>query len=445
MKERRISNEIYLVSGKDSVVDFWVVLCIVCRLGFPGCLADTYSFLTPVFDYGSCVVEVVLMLLSGADSIAEIKLLDLKKKYGLLYTIFAILLVQSFLVTSDPKAEFTTCLRLMVTVFFGLWLADHYDTTRMLELICNAQGIFVVLNLLLFFVFRNVGFYYDEEGRYLFHGLMNRKNALGEELAFGIVLQTTLSCLKHKAKQTTSPFWWVTLGAGVFLLFTTEATGALFTTILPIAYLLLYDRTQYSLPRLYWSYIYIVVSVGFLIVALTVLPLFSPLLESLGKDATLSNRTTMWEEIISFLMEEHTFTGYGLLMFWNDDSALKALQERFGRDSWFRNMSYGSHNTLLEMWLDVGLIGVGLYFVAMLYSFRRIKEFSDEQYMACSALMLPLMVRGLTERSFTSSSYLTLFLFIMLGIACTGSELKISGYPRRPFLQTENAKQEGKT
>ena len=72
MNERRMHKEIYLISGKDSVVDFWVTLCIVCRLGFPGILAETYGFLTPLFDYGSCGVELLIMLLASGDSIWDL-------------------------------------------------------------------------------------------------------------------------------------------------------------------------------------------------------------------------------------------------------------------------------------------------------------------------------------------------------------------------------------
>ncbi len=442
LKERTFSKEIYLISGKDTVIDFWVVLCLVCRLGFPGTLADSYAILTPIFDYGSSALELLLIFLAGVDTIGEIRLLDLKKKYGLIYVMMGVLLIQSFLVTSDRKAEFTTCFRLLITVAFALWMADYYGTKHLLELLCKAQGLFVAMNLLLFFCFRQLGYYYDEEGRYLFRGLASRKNALGEEMAFGLVLLVTLLCLKKREGEKVSRYLWLTFAAQIVILLETNATGALFTAVVPILYVLFHDKMQGRLPRLHWSYIYIVVSVGFLVLALTVLPILSPVLAYFGKDATLSNRTTMWEEIIPFMIDSHTFTGYGMLMFWNDKSGLKALQDRFGRDTWFRSMSYGSHNTLLEMWLDVGLIGLALYFLVILYSFRRVRTFTEEQYLACSAFILPMMIRGLTERSYTSSSYLTLFLFIMLGMACTGSELKFSGYPRRPFLPEESEEDE---
>ena len=434
--ERATLKEQY-AARKTAVIDFWATLCIVCRLGFPGILAESYGFLTPLVDYGSCVVQLLIILFASADTVDEIRVLDLKGKYLAIYAMVVVLIGQSMLVTYSISAELTTCLRFTVTVLFALWLADHYEVRRLLEIICAAQAIFVVMNLLLYFVFRRYGFYYDEEGRYLFHGLMNRKNTLGEELAFGLVLQTALFCMKRRAKEAISLFQTFGLMAQVFLLVITQATGALFTALLPILYLLAHERDTFKLPRLHWAHWYILLSVGFLVAALTILPLFSPLLEALGKDATLSNRTLMWEEIIPFMTESHTFTGYGMFMFWNDKTALKALQDRFQRDSWFRSMGYGSHNTLLEMWLDVGLIGLALYFFVLLHSFRRVKKFTDDQYLACSAFIFPLLIRGLTERSYTNAGYLTLFLFIMLGIACNGGEQKLPKYPRRPFLPAD--------
>ena len=103
MKERYIQKEWYL-AGKDSVIDLWVTLCIVCRLGFPGILAETYGFLTPLIDYGSCVVQLLVMMLSSGDTFWDIRILDLKKKYGVFYVVIALLLVQSFLVTSNLQS-----------------------------------------------------------------------------------------------------------------------------------------------------------------------------------------------------------------------------------------------------------------------------------------------------------------------------------------------------
>lgn len=424
-------------TGKNLVIDFLVVCCLVCRLGFPGILSEYSGILTPLFDYGSSLLQLILILIASGDTVGEIRLLDLKKKYTMIYLMLALLSVQSLLVASSKMSALTTCIRFGITAVFGLWLADHYEVKRLFELLCQAIGIFVGMNLLLFFVFRNIGFYYDEEGRYMFRGLQTRKNPMGEELAFGLVLQVTLFLMQWREQEKIRKMQFFSFLAQIFLLIGTKATGALFTALLPIGYLLLYEKKIVKFPRIQWGYFYIVISIGFLILALTVLPIFAPFLEMLGKDATLSNRTYLWEKVIPFMLGSHTFTGYGLLMFWYDERALQNLQNMFDRDSWFRNMTYGSHNTLLEMWLDIGLIGISLFFLVLLYSFRRVRHFTEKQYLACSSFMMPLLIRGLTERSFSNANYLTLFLFVALGVACTACDVKPPRYPRRPFLKQE--------
>ena len=436
--DRQISKAEY-ETGKNILVDFLVVCCIVCRLGFPGILSEYYAILTPLFDYGSSLLQVIIILAVSGDTVGDIKLLDIKKKYGLVYLMIAMLIAQALLVSNERLSELTTCIRFTITAVFGLWLADHYEVKRLLELICRALGIFAVMNLMLFTVFRNIGFYHDEEGRYMFRGLFTRKNPMGEALAYGIVLQVTWFCMKLQAREGLKKNHFFVMAVQIFLLFETKATGAVITAIIPIILILLESLKWLKLPRVHWGYVYITVSAGFLLIALTILPIFSPLLELIGKDATLSNRTYLWEKLIPFMLNSHTFTGYGLLMFWYDADALKSLQYLFARNSWFREMTYGAHNTLLEMWLDIGLIGLALFFLVLIYSFRRFRHFNDNQYYACSAFMLPMLIRGLTERSFTNSNYMTLFFFIMIGIACTGSDVKPSLYPRRPFLKQKSS------
>ena len=426
-------------TGKNAVIDFWVVCCLVCRLGFPGILSEYSGMLTPLFDYGSSLLQICLMMIASGDTIGEIRLLDWKKKYTAAYLMLLFLGVQSVLVASNKTGALTACIRFSITALFGLWLADRYETKRLFEIISSALAIFVAMNLLLFFVFRGIGFYYDEEGRYMFRGLLTRKNAMGEELAYCLVLQVALFCMKWNDVERIEKRYLLLLAAQTFLLLETQATGALFTALIPSVFLLLRQWNRWKLPRVPWGYVYIIASVAFLIVALTVLPFFAPLFEMLGKDATLSNRTYLWEQVIPFMMDSHTFTGYGLLMFWYDENALQNLQNRFDRNSWFREMTYGSHNTLLEMWLDTGLIGIAVFFLVLLYSFRHVRQFREDQYQACSAFMMPLLIRGLTERSFTNANYLTLFLFVMLGIACTGNVVDPPRYPRRPFLNRESA------
>lgn len=405
----------------NPLMEFMVVFCIMCRLGFPGNLANAFGGETVrvSIDYGSSLLQVILILLTSGDSFNEIKLLDIKKKYTVIYLMMGLMFLTSLLVNANRVKQTTIIIRFTITALFGLWLADNYDAERLLELVYLAQIGILFSNLLALTVFRSTGFHVDEGYGYTFRGLYSQKNGLGGAFATGLSLQAALYRVKIKNKRPISGiFLAVFLGQCFFLVYS-KATTALFTASLTILYLWVYDKFGGKELRFQWGIAYAVASIGFIIFALTIIPLFSPLFEAIGKDATLTGRAPMWRKIIAFMQESHTFTGYGLLQFWETPSALKALQNMYERDSWYRTMAFGAHNTLLEMWLDVGLLGVSAYLITLIYSFRNVHELSKEQYALCSVLMIPNLISGLTDRHYTNANYSTMFFFVMLGVACS--------------------------
>ena len=158
-------------------------------------------------------------------------------------------------------------------------------------------------------------------------------------------------------------------------------------------------------------------SVGFLITALTVLPMLDPLLNAIGKDATLTGRIPLWRQIIQVMLSSHTFTGYGFGMFWRDRQAVALLHTAFRRNSFMGTMTTGAHNVLLEFWLNVGLFGIGAYFFAILVSFRQMDRLERADYLFCAVYLMWFMILGWTERSLSTYEYQMLFLFMAMGVA----------------------------
>ena len=404
------------------MIDLLAFFCLVCRLGFPGNLGKMFSeSLTLLLDYASSFLQLILILLASGDSLLEIKLLDIKKKHLPIYALMIAVFLISYLGAASKTAMISTYFRFTLTALFGVWLADHYEPERLMDMLYGGFVVFLGVNLLMMTVFRGHGYYFDEEGRYLFRGITERKNNIGEELAHGLALQGAIFMVKRDHKKPLPRFFYAVALGQVFMLIASQAIGSLLTAAVSVVYLLVFERLLGARGRFQWGILYAIVSLGFLFIALTILPVFAPFLESLGKDATLSNRTYIWEGVIQFMQESHTFTGYGLFLFWNDTSALRSLQYHFHRNSWFRSMTFGSHNVLLELWLDIGLLGIAAYLLTMIYCFNRPRKMSEDQYQLCSAIMFPLMIRGLTERAFSNANYSTLFLFLVLSIACNSS------------------------
>jgi len=74
----------------------------------------------------------------------------------------------------------------------------------------------------------------------------------------------------------------------------------------------------------------------------------------LGKDATLTGRTEIWDGI-NRVMEGHGWTGYGYGAIWDDEDPFAPL-------AWITHYAgfraNHAHNGWMEIWLNVGLIGV---------------------------------------------------------------------------------------
>ena len=427
--DRQLNSQ--MSRNKNSIIDFFVIYAFFCSMGFPGNYREFFGgTIGMAIEYSSFIFQIAVILFSSADNVMDIKIIDLKKKHLPTYFLLAVFFIQSMIVTPHVADQLISCLRFTMTALFALWVTDRYDIKRTLEFIIAAQTMFVLANLVLYFIFPSVGFYFDEEGRYLFRGVMDRKNNLGQELGFCVVLQMVLLRVKMDKKEKISLLFWGILAAQLFLLILCQNAGALFTASIPVAFIFVLEKRLGIRGRFQWGILYTVASIGFLIAAMTILPLFEPFFNSIGKDATLSNRTLIWEGILEYVQQFNTFTGSGFNMFWRDEVALQNLQNCYSRDSWFRTMTFGSHNVLLEMWLDTGLIGLLIYLLVIIIAFVNVRKMPEDHYVVCSAIIMVLLIRGLTERAYTPSSYCTMFLFLLLGIAQNGKAIAFAALPK---------------
>lgn len=399
--------------------DFCCFITVLCSLGFPGNLEKLFpGVINLVFQYGPFLLQIVLMLLSSGDDFMDIKILDFKRCYLPVYTMVFVWFALSMFATRFPKEQLIACVRFSVTALFALWMVDKFEIEHILEICyyaCLAMLFFTLVGLVLM---PGRSFSY-EAGEKTFCGLYSTKNPCASELAFALMISTMLHGVYREKLRSFPRFYFIYMAIHIVLLLLCKATGAIFCALIPIAYLLLLRRQKNPRLRLHPGVVYITASVGFLVFSLTVIPLFAPLFEAMGKDATLTGRTPMWRQLIAVMTEHNSFTGFGFTMFWKDPVAVKLFHDGFSRGSWGNTMTYGAHNALLEIWLDVGLIGIASYFAMLLLAFRRPEQLTGIQYEFCSSYILWQMLKGFTERAYIPFNYQTLFLFLCVGIGCS--------------------------
>ena len=396
-----------------------IVFIFLGSIGFPGTYRKIFgAFVQTLYEYLSFLLQIAIMLRSSGENIMDVRLLDIKPRYSPIYQFMVFVFAESMLVTATRSAQLVTCLRLSVTILFSIWLVENLSLHRIIKLFSYAQ---ILLNLAIIgiIVLRpGLAFQSGDTFSHALRGVYEAKNAMASELAFGLVILSLYVMDEAKEKKRFSAFWLAALALQIILLLMAKATGALLISVMIALYHFAFGKLQDL--RLPLGWIYVICSVVFLIFAFTILPLFAPLLESMGKDATLTGRTELWNGIYRFMQQHNMLTGFGYGQFWNSQANVRKLHLMYNRKSYFSRMSTGAHNQIMELWLNIGLLGIASYFLAIIGSMRFVKYMKQDEYMKLSSIFFYLTLCGLTERIFENAyAYRVVIFFILLAVACS--------------------------
>lgn len=416
----------------DFRVELLVVFAILISLGFPGSFTKVFgNTLGTVLEYGAFFIEIFAMLLSSGSNWLEIRVIDLDRRYATMYLFMAVIFTESMLVTRYPSEELISCVRLGVTLFFAIWLQEQFGFARVVELFGIAQALFVLFSLVFIVLYPAYAYESGDTFTHALKGLYFTKNSFASELSFGVLI---ISCLiKEKRRRGENCKGWLTvLGVQFVMLLMCQSTGQLLCTLVALVPLFLPGRIRLPLG---WGYI--AGNLAFLFGTLTLMPYFDWFFEAIGKDASLTGRIPLWHRIIEVMMGNRTLTGFGYAMFWRDPKAYGMIHQGFDRWSSLSKITSGAHNVLLELWLNIGLIGIGCFFLMIVFAMRHLREISDEKYCFCSAVMVHLLINGLTERCLGGTyEYKTMILFFVLAI-CSNWQREL-GIPAENRLGSED-------
>lgn len=393
-----------------------IILIFFNSFGFPGKMTEIIGNAADMgFQYFCFLLEILLMVFYGAKDWKTVSVIDLDRRFSGIYLYVGTVFVISMAVTCDRGEQVITCLRLCTTAFFTIWISRKFDISKITEDICKAQWL-ILACVVVFMILRPNSAFVHEVGDHDFVGIMKTKNNMAAELSLGIILfflQSRYSRLKGRIIEK-----WVVPGIMLqaVLLGLCNAKGSLIGALLA-AMLLWYDRRGGRI-RFPAGLSYVTISALFPTIALTILPIFEPLLNAIGKDATLTGRLPLWKQIINIMTHYNTFTGYGFGMAWRNRTVVFLIHSAFGRYSFMGNMSTGCHNVVLELWLNIGLIGVAAYFLMYLICLGPVRRLSRERYLFCAVYTILFLFFGLTERSMSPYDYHTLFMFLSLAQGC---------------------------
>lgn len=405
---------------RELVRQIIIIFIMLDSLGIPGNAASIVGLSAETYlGYISFIAQIYLMLMTTAESFLDIRVVNLKKKYWPIYMMLLVFFVDSMIVTNDQKLQFISCFRFSTIAFFALWLADQYSLEDVLYMFVRAIYVYFALTFVYSLLYPSDAYSYAEGG---FRGLVSTKNSAAFVYVFCVtVMLVDLKIRLHRNETIDRRFLIVLIGTSIMMIMC-NSTGANITLIVVAAFILSFSDWKNKKWRFRIDIMYIAASVGFVIFALTILQLFAPILELMGKDATLTGRVPMWKRIIYVMQQSHALTGYGFSMFWRNDRAVELIHAGFREFTWLATMTSGAHNVLMDLWLNVGIFGIASYFFALIMMFRRPQENQADYYLFSAAYMIIFCFHGFQERAFVPYNFQMLSVFFVMATATKKAE-----------------------
>lgn len=264
----------------------------------------------------------------------------------------------SFLWSKFPEFTLSNATEVVIMTLFGLYFATRFSLKEQVELVACTLLIAGLLSTIVALGFPLIGI--DQE----FHpgawkGVYGQKNTLGSTM----VLSSLTFFALPKENSTLYKWFGFTFSLVLMLLSTSK-------TCLVVSFLLMLIIIFYKNFKWQGKISVIFLNIVILILAcvvVVVLTYWVELITGLGRDPSLTGRTFIWDVMIAKLIEQPLF-GYGLNAFWAPNSPYAIeVSQAFG-STW---IPPNGHNGLLDLSVDVGLVGLALFLISYFTTFVR--------------------------------------------------------------------------
>lgn len=293
-------------------------------------------------------------------------------------------------------------LQLVMTIVAGLMFTASAGLERIVRVVFLSLLVMALMSLAFNFLApqQSTGW----QGAWM--GAFAHKNTLGSMMALLIV--TSIVLLLADSRPTIAVLG---LGLGMFLLVMSRSGTAMIATlvtvgiILPFAFL----RRRLSQVPLMAGVALIGFAAAITMIGLSGLDLPALLLDSVGKDATLTGRSLLWDFGIDAFLKRPLY-GYGFKGWWEGETTtVLLLRFAIGSDLWL------FHNNFIEVAVAFGLIGPILLAAGLLWALTRSIGFSVRAHSIIGiwplGFMLLLLFQTLSENPLFHNHSTLQFLF----------------------------------
>lgn len=276
--------------------------------------------------------------------------------FSILYIIICLI---SLLQSKDPGIAINRFYRLLPLVGFSIAIAQFRSRDEVDRMIAIAFGVSALISLFMAVAFPSLGLSYltGRDGA-AWRGALNNKNVM-TVYAIGVVFCINVA-INQRALRAFSSF---STALCIFLVIMSRSSTAMLVTIFAI---LVYGSalTLCKARRAQKIMLSLFAFAATALITVVANAFSDTLLGTVGRDATLTGRTEIWQPVWQLIMAK-PISGYGY-GFWAVDSA--------ARDQVMQAAGFfviHSHNSWLDIWLQTGIFGVAVIALAWLVSVAR--------------------------------------------------------------------------
>lgn len=332
----------------------------------------------------------------------------------------------SVLWTISQSITLRRAIALMLSMGLAYLLAIRFTPRQQIQLLSAVLGGATVLSLLAAGVMPGLAFMPGDGG---LRGIFMHKNVLGWVASVTVMLGLAARLDAGRAMRRSGLALIVTGSLGALL--STSATAMITAVTAVFVFLAVRMVTRRRGAARLAAKLLLLSSVTLILSAL-VLGLL-PLLELLGKDATLTGRVPLWE-LARAEIAGHPLLGHGYGVFWSEaNPAAWLIWEKLG---W---QAPHAHNGYLDLLLGTGAAGLALFVLVTIRGMQQGTELCTAEPRAgwiwCILVIGTSLAMNLTESTFLMQNDLmwTLFSAATITLSCRHAELRRS-VPRHARL-----------
>jgi O-antigen ligase len=299
---------------------------------------------------------------------------------------------------------------LLFTTLFGVYFGVRYDLREQLRLVSIALGVVVVASVCACLVFPEYGISSENPlEQPAWQGVLSNKNNLAT-----LVILEVLILVLYFIRRIQRPLIVIGLALLFFLVVLTQSKTALLYFVLSLItfpFLRAFQRNPAKRRK--------IVAFALLIAAGLATWTYSNwenFTYSLGKDPGLTGRFVLWG-LALVSIRERPLLGYGYDAFWSSYYG-PAADLRIA-SGWLTGAT--TQNGFINLWLDLGLMGVilfvGSFFIIFRQALKLAKTIKTSEGLWPVTFLTFLFVYGLTELSFLSRNNLYWILYVSTGLA----------------------------